>query len=175
MGRGLSSVAAAGVSTYNYTAYDDMGRVTACDQAITGGSTYTISATYNLAGLMVDETYPSTKLIHTEYDDAGRVAGVKYAANYYAGALATDSTNRIQYAEHGAVSAMKLGNGGAHGFQQQASADAVRVGGDWYGLEPSETGIPGKRPKIANFKQYRGFAFQQLPKAYRSLWEAVNV
>jgi hypothetical protein len=33
----LASVAAAGVSTYNYTAYDDMGRVTACNQAITGG------------------------------------------------------------------------------------------------------------------------------------------
>src|SRR5882724_4752514 len=71
-----------------------------------------MSAIYNLAGLMVDETYPSTKVIHTEYDDAGRVAGVKNAANpnYYAGAVATDSANRIQYAEHGAVSAMKLGN-----------------------------------------------------------------
>ena len=108
----LAGVAAAGVSTYNYTAYDAMGRVTECNQSTIGASAYPMSATYNLAGLMVDETYPSTKVIHTEYDDAGRVAGVKNAANptYYAGALASDSDNRIQYAEHGAVSAMKLGN-----------------------------------------------------------------
>src|SRR5262249_7452353 len=30
---------------------------------------------------------------------------------YYAGAASSDSSNRIQYAAHGAVSAMKLGNG----------------------------------------------------------------
>jgi hypothetical protein len=30
---------------------------------------------------------------------------------YYAGAVDSDSTNRIQYAPHGAVKVMKLGNG----------------------------------------------------------------
>jgi YD repeat-containing protein len=49
--------------------------------------------------------------VATEYDLAGRVAGVKKeGGDYYVGATATDATNRIQYAAHGAVKAMKLGN-----------------------------------------------------------------
>jgi RHS repeat-associated protein len=73
----------------------------------------TTLATNKLRGTTRASKFLLTWLIHTEYDGAGRVAGVKNAANtsYYAGALASDSDNRIQYAEHGAVSAMKLGNG----------------------------------------------------------------
>src|SRR5262249_50377044 len=50
----------------------------------------------------------------TDYDTAGRVAGVKNQASgaYWAGAAPTDTTNRIQYAPQGAVSAMRLGNSG---------------------------------------------------------------
>jgi RHS repeat-associated protein len=78
-----------------------------------GGQQYFMSCSYNLAGLMTDETYPSTKVVHTEYDAAGRVAGVKNqaASGYYVGGAATDSTNRMQYAPHGALSIMRLGNG----------------------------------------------------------------
>jgi RHS repeat-associated protein len=52
-------------------------------------------------------------VVQTEYDSAGRVAGVRNqgATSYYAGAAASDATNRIQYAPQGAVSIMKLGNG----------------------------------------------------------------
>jgi RHS repeat-associated protein len=108
----LASVTATGVSTTAYTTYDALGRVTAYNQQ-TAGQTYTMSAVYNKAGLMTDETYPSSRVVHTEYDGAGRVAGVKNQATglYYAGAVATDSVNRIQYTPHGAASVMKLGNG----------------------------------------------------------------
>jgi hypothetical protein len=49
----------------------------------------------------------------TEYDAAGRVAGVRNQASglYWVGAAASDATNRIQYAAHGGIAAMKLGNG----------------------------------------------------------------
>ena len=66
---------------------------------------------YNLASEMTSETYPSGRQVITEYDSAGRAAGIRAAAIYYAGATATDTTNRIQYAPQGAVSIMKLGNG----------------------------------------------------------------
>ena len=68
---------------------------------------------YNLAGAMTSQTYPSGRVITTEYDTAGRLAGVKKEADglFYAGGAATDSTNRIQYTAHGAMSVMKLGNG----------------------------------------------------------------
>jgi len=50
-------------------------------------------------------------VVNTSIDNAGRVAGVyKSGGNYYAGAVETDATNRIQYAPQGAPSVMKLGN-----------------------------------------------------------------
>lgn len=58
-------------------------------------------------------TYPSGRMIETGYDAAGWPAGVRDqgSGTYYAGGAYNDSTNRIKYAAHGAVSVMKLGNG----------------------------------------------------------------
>ena len=55
----------------------------------------------------------SGRVVATEYDPAGRIAGVRPAAStsYYAGAASTDPVNRLQYAAHGAMSALQLGNG----------------------------------------------------------------
>jgi RHS repeat-associated protein len=111
----IGSVTSSGVSTYNFTAYDAMGRPTAYNQATvtpSGTQTYSMENSYNQAGLVTRQKYPSTKEVMTEYDDAGRIAGVRNNASsaYYAGAVPTDSTNRIQYTAHGAVSKLRLGN-----------------------------------------------------------------
>jgi RHS repeat-associated protein len=109
----LSFVEAVGVSKYNYTAYDSLGRATAYNQQ-TSGQTYSMTNAYNKAGMVTSQGYPSmTKTVLTEYDGAGRVAGVKQegASGYYAGATSSDGTNRIQYTAHGGASKMKLGNG----------------------------------------------------------------
>jgi RHS repeat-associated protein len=106
-------------NTGTYQGYDKIGRVVqsiqVTDTQSSGSPTpqaYGFNYTYNLASEMLTETYPSGRIVPTEYDTAGRVAGVKKdATSYYAGAAATDPTNRIQYAPHGAISAMKLGNG----------------------------------------------------------------
>ena len=113
-GRLVSVVLDGGTDGYYYDGYDAMGRVTSSRQITTAGTanSYSMSYGYNLAGNMTSETYPSGKQVTTEYDSAGRIAGVKKGAtNYYAGATPTDATNRIQYTAHGAVSAMKFGNG----------------------------------------------------------------
>ena len=104
------------ISTYDYLEYDQLGRVKQSKQTTVGGAAqgYTFSNySYNLAGEMTSETYPSGRVVATEYDSAGRVAGVRNqgAPSYYAGAAASDATNRIQYAAQGAVSVVKLGNG----------------------------------------------------------------
>ena len=99
-----------GASAGNYQGYDQLGRVNVSYQQ-SDSQNYGFSYGYNLASAMTSETYPSGKVVQTEYDAAGRVAGVKSGALYYAGATATDAANRIQYAAHGAVSIMKLGNG----------------------------------------------------------------
>jgi RHS repeat-associated protein len=111
-GKGRLASVTSSVSGYNYTAFDAMGRVTAYNQQ-TAGQLYTMSATYNKGGLMTTETYPSRKVIETQYDGAGRIAGVKKqsASGFIAGGASSDATNRLQYTAHGGVSVMKLGNG----------------------------------------------------------------
>ncbi|MEK6300444.1 MAG: RHS repeat-associated core domain-containing protein [Acidobacteriota bacterium] len=106
----LATVSASGVSTTNYSAYDPLGRPLNYNQQ-TAGQTYAMVRAYNRAGLITSETYPSLKVFQTEYDSAGRIAGVSRGGNYYAGAQASDATNRIQYSPAGAVNKIKLGNG----------------------------------------------------------------
>ncbi|HYR76178.1 MAG TPA: RHS repeat-associated core domain-containing protein [Pyrinomonadaceae bacterium] len=111
-GKGRLASASSSVSTTNYTAYDALGKVTSINQ-VTDGQTYSMSYAYNLAGSLSSITYPSGRVILSEYDEARRLAGVRDQSSgvYYAGAASTDATNRMQYAAHGAVSVMKLGNG----------------------------------------------------------------
>jgi RHS repeat-associated protein len=106
----LTSISSS-VSADTITAYDVLGRVTAGNQ-ITDGQTYSMSYSYNLTGAPTTFTYPSGRVISTEYDPAGRMAGLRDQASglYYAGAMGSDSTNRIKYAAHGGISVVKLGN-----------------------------------------------------------------
>ena len=69
---------------------------------------------YDLAGNLRRQKYPSDRVVVTEYDAAGRVAGVKNESNefFYAGAAGTEA-NRMQYTAHGAVQQMRLGLGTA--------------------------------------------------------------
>jgi RHS repeat-associated protein len=98
-------------SAGSYIGYDPMGRANASYQQ-TDSQNYGFGYGYNVAGGMTSETYPSGRIVQTEYDAAGRLAGVKNQASglYYAGGAGADGLNRIQYASHGAISAMKLGN-----------------------------------------------------------------
>jgi YD repeat-containing protein len=101
-----------GVSTSSYTAFDELGRVKGSTQK-TGGVTYSMpDYRYDMAGNLSWQQCPSGKVVRTEYDAASRVAGVKNQATgfYYVGAAA-DQPNRIEYAAHGSIGTMKLGNG----------------------------------------------------------------
>jgi RHS repeat-associated protein len=111
-GKGRLASVNSSVSSINYTAYDALGKVTSSNQ-VTDSQTYSMSYAYNLSGSPSSITYPSGRVILNEYDEAGRLAGVRDQSSgvYYAGAASTDTTNRMQYAAHGAVSMMKLGNG----------------------------------------------------------------
>ena len=65
-----------------------------------------------------------------DIDSAGRIAGVQNQATgiFYAGAAATDATNRIQYSAHGAISQMKLGNGLWEHTNFNARLQATQIG-----------------------------------------------
>ncbi len=108
---------AAGSTTGSYYGHDALGRVSASAQVTAtqaGLQTYTLpSYTYDLAGDMTGETYPSGRVVLSEYDSAGRLAGVRNGAAgaFYAGGAATDQANRLAYTPAGGVSSMRLGNG----------------------------------------------------------------
>ncbi|MEK6287871.1 MAG: hypothetical protein AABO57_19300, partial [Acidobacteriota bacterium] len=100
-GKGRLTSVSSSVSSYSYGSYDVMGRVLTGTQT-TDGQNYSMSYQYNLAGGMTSETYPSNKVVVTEYDSAGRIAGVKKDATiYYAGGTSSTS-NAMSYTAHGA-------------------------------------------------------------------------
>ncbi|MFL6285816.1 MAG: RHS repeat domain-containing protein [Pyrinomonadaceae bacterium] len=100
-----------------YTEFDAAGRVTRhrqiSDPDTAAERSYKMEYAYDLAGDLASEKYPSGKVVETEYDGAGRVAGVRNNATgaYYAGGAASDAASRIRYAAHGTAEALRLGNG----------------------------------------------------------------
>lgn len=115
---------AASSATGSYTGeYDEMGhphysaQVTALPDASgqpVAQPPYVFGYEYNLDGSLKRETYPSGKVVESEYDEAGRLAGVKkQGGEYYAGGAPTGAvdSNAISYTVYGAVAALRLGNG----------------------------------------------------------------
>jgi RHS repeat-associated protein len=103
--------------------YDELGRAHYSSQVTVSpgadghppsAQVYAVGYDYNLDGGLRSETYPSGRVVESDYDSAGRLAGVrKQGGDYYAGgdpAVVVDS-HAISYASHGAVAAMRLGNG----------------------------------------------------------------
>ena len=109
----LKSIAS-GSTTVQYDSYDSMGRPLTSSQTTTGsnnGSPYSFAYTYNAAGGLETESYPSTRKVTTCYDQAGRTKSL----NGKATPSATTTTNytgtgAISYAPHGAMSSMTRGD-----------------------------------------------------------------
>ena len=81
----------------NYVSISPLEQVTASSET-TGGGTYNFSYYYNLAGALVQENYPSGRVVKTNYDGANRVSGV-------AGTLGatTNYVTNATYWPHGGV------------------------------------------------------------------------
>jgi len=93
------------VSSMAVTAFDALGRPSASVQRI-DGQAYFMSYGYDASGELVSEVYPSGRIINYLYDGAGRVRDLSGFVNSqlpYASA--------IQYAPHGAIQQLTLGNG----------------------------------------------------------------
>jgi|GEM_PF-3038403 len=94
-------------STSNYTSFDAMQRVTASNQ-VTNGQTYTFSNySYNLAGTLTSETYPSGRVVTNAYDGANRLQSVSGKLNN----VTTAYVSGMTYWPHGALSQYTRGNG----------------------------------------------------------------
>lgn len=98
----------ASVSTYN--AFDPLGRLLASTQQ-TSGETYSFAYSYNLAGELTTETYPSGRKVVTCYDPANRVSSVQSGGNCLSSGSGTLYVSNIQYTPHGQPDSMLFGNG----------------------------------------------------------------
>lgn len=104
----LTSVSSS-LSKTNYTAFDILGRITSSQQE-TDGTTYNpMTYTYNLSGAMLEQTYPSGRVVKTTLDTDGDLAQVE-SAKTQGGSLKVYASN-FTYTAAGAVSSMRLGNG----------------------------------------------------------------
>ena len=95
-------------SVTNYQAFDQLGRVTQSQQITDKVSYNPMTYKYNLAGALIEETYPSTRVVQNVLNNEGDLSIVKSkkisTSDYFA--YATD----FSYTAAGAVSSMRLGN-----------------------------------------------------------------
>ena len=98
-----------GVSETKYLSFDTMGRVTSSQQK-TDGTTYNpMTYVYNLSGALIEETYPSGRVVRNVLDNDGELSVVQSKKNTNAGFW--NYAQHLTYTAAGAVSSMQLGNG----------------------------------------------------------------
>ena len=105
-GKGALIETSNSVSTSKTTQFDQWGRATEYQQ-VTDGVAYTSKYKYNLSGALVEEEYPSGRVVKNDFDangDLSRVWGIN-------GQVQQTFANSFKYTAAGGISAMKLGNG----------------------------------------------------------------
>jgi len=113
--KGKLTKVSSSVSTTEYTAFDVLGRVTASKQTTDGveyggGSdpTHWMTYTYNLSGALIEQQYPSGRVVRNDLNNDGTLSAVVSSPRV--------STGFMTYAHHfiynaaGAVTSMQLGN-----------------------------------------------------------------
>jgi len=106
--KGRLTKVSSSVSESRYTGFDAAGRLLEYKQ-ITDGETYTLSYEYNLSGALVQETYPSGRVVQNALDANGDLSMVKSRKN--AGQGFWNYAGNFSYNASGAVTSMRLGNG----------------------------------------------------------------
>lgn len=96
------------VSKTNYTSFDNLGRLSA-HQQITDGRTFSTAYTYNLSGALIEETYPSGRVVRNVLNNDGELAAVQSKKNANSGFF--NYADSFAYNSAGAVTKMQLGNG----------------------------------------------------------------
>ncbi len=107
LAKGKLTRVSSSVSDTRYTQFDSLGRLTQMQQ-ITDGVTYTSQYQYNFAGALVQETYPSGRVVRNEFEsdgDLSRIWGIKDA-----NAPERTYANSFSYTADGKIEKLKLGN-----------------------------------------------------------------
>ena len=106
--KGKTTKVTSSVSETRNTAFDSMGRLTASQQ-ITDEQTYPFTYVYNLSGALIEETYPSTRVVKNTLNADGELSQVQSKKNANSGYWTY--ADNFTYNASGAVTKMQLGNG----------------------------------------------------------------
>lgn len=96
-----------GSASYEYRDFDALGRVLSARQIIDGNN-YDTSYSYNLAGALITETYPTGRTVTNTYNANGSLNAVSGRA---AGQAVRGYASNFEYAAHGAATKFQYGSG----------------------------------------------------------------
>jgi RHS repeat-associated protein len=94
-------------SITEYTLFDNDGNILTSNQT-TDGHTYSISYSYNLSGNLLNETYPSGRVVQNTFDADGSLSQVQSKKATTSFSTYADT---FSYTSAGKVSSVRLGNG----------------------------------------------------------------
>lgn len=96
-------------SKTEYQTFDNLGRVTQSQQTTDGTAYNPMTYTYNLSGALVEQKYPSGRVVKNVLDNDGELTLVQSKKNASQGYF--NYAKNFTYTAAGAVSSMQLGNG----------------------------------------------------------------
>ncbi len=146
--------------------YDLMGRLVRHRQWI-NGEQYDLGYSYNLAGQLTTQTYPSGKIVTNTYDSNGRLSSVADVQKTYLGGL-------LYQGKGNSLSQMTLGNGTTETFtlndrlqlevqELKKGSDALQRYGYSYG-ELDSQGVIQNNGKLESVVSHIGTALQSTQK-----------
>ncbi|MBV6496997.1 MAG: hypothetical protein DYH05_08735 [Acidobacteria bacterium ACB1] len=112
-------------SVMEYTSFDILGRVLAAKQT-TDGTAYSTGYIYNLSGALIEETYPSGRVVKNTLDEDGSLSQVH--SKKTAGDILRPYATNFTYNAAGAVTQMRLGNGRWESTQFNSRLQPVQIG-----------------------------------------------
>ncbi|MBL0239440.1 MAG: RHS repeat protein [Chloracidobacterium sp.] len=140
--KGKLTKVSSSTSTTEYTSFDILGRVTASKQTTDGveyggsGSPAAMTYTYNLSGALMEETYPSGRVVKNELDVSGDLSQVSSKEN--SSAIFKTYANDFTYSAAGAVTSLKLGNGRFESTQFNSRLQPTQIA---LGASVGDTGL----------------------------------
>jgi RHS repeat-associated protein len=134
-GRGLGAVPAfskgkttrisSSVTETRYTSFDNLGRLLT-HQQITDGQTYNTGYAYNLSGALIEETYPSGRVVRNVLNADGELSAVQSKKNAEQGFFTY--ADSFSYNSAGAMTKMQLGNGHWETYQYNSRQQIMQIG-----------------------------------------------
>ena len=100
-------------STTEYMTFDNFGRLTRSKQTTDGveygDDAHPMTYTYNLSGALIEEHYPSGRVVDNEFESDGDISRIYGKAN----STATERTyaSSFSYTPDGKIAKLRLGNG----------------------------------------------------------------